>query len=79
MLISSSSKQVVEKFLDDASLNEATAALKDLQQLLSMGISEEDLSQYLKKAGCYYWPGGSGQTSEEWLREVAAQLQEAIG
>jgi hypothetical protein len=63
--------------IDDRTVDDLQAALRELHALLALGLSEEELDDVL-----YYGLGSSyqvsGQTHAAWLEEVARQLEEAV-
>jgi hypothetical protein len=67
----------LQEGFDDRTLEDLRTAAIELHDLLAMGLNDDQLDDVL-----YYGLGSgyqvSGQTHEEWLNEVAAQLGEAV-
>jgi hypothetical protein len=63
--------------IDDRTVDDLQAALRELRALLALGLREDELDDVL-----YYGLGSSyqvsGQTQTEWLEEVAHQLVDAV-
>jgi hypothetical protein len=59
------------------SIEQLHTALREVRDLLALGLTEEKLDDVLFYAlGSYYQP--VEQTNAQWLEEVAAQLDEAV-
>jgi hypothetical protein len=63
--------------IDDRTVDDLHAALREIRDLLALGLSEEALEDLLFYGlGSYYRV--TGQTNAEWLEEVATQIREAV-
>ncbi len=67
----------LQEGIDDRSVDDLQAALRELHALLALGLSEAELDDVL-----YYGLGSSyqvcGRTHAAWLAEVARQLEETV-
>ncbi len=66
---------VIERFVNDATQDELSSTIGELDQLLSLGLPEAELEHVMyKELGCYYNPEPDGISMSEWLRWVRSML-----
>lgn len=72
--------EVVAEFLDDCDdVGALTAVARGIDALLCQRLPDLDLSTRLSgEYECYYDPLGTGQSTNEWLREIRARLGREI-
>ncbi len=70
-----SAETAIEQFVNDASRAELAKALRELDDLLALGLPEAELDEAMcEDIGCYYNPRPSGKTMSEWLQWVRSML-----
>jgi hypothetical protein len=69
---------VVDIFIGHAKSSELRDTLAELDKLLSMGLSEQELGKACSALGCDITPVADGLTYYQWLGGVRARLAKGL-
>jgi hypothetical protein len=70
---------VVRYFIDQSPPELLKKVAEDIDELLTVGMSEEELQQFLyAKLGSYYMPTADGVSPSDWLRSVRELFLSAV-
>lgn len=70
-------EMVLKRYASDASREVMSRTLEELDQLLSLGLSDAELDGTMyEDLGCYYNPAPDGLSMTEWLHWVRSMLLE---
>lgn len=75
---STNADTVLGDYLRDSSVQEVTAALGEIRQLLEHEKTEAALVTTLLDLGSFYQPSADGFTSKQWLERLASTLEERV-
>ncbi len=68
-------EMVLNRYASEASREVMGRTLEELDQLLSLGLSDPELDRVMyEDLGCYYTPEPDGISMSEWLRWVRSML-----
>lgn len=75
--VHATASEALQEGMDDRTVDDLHAALDEIRDLLSLGVSEEALRDLLFYGlGSYYRV--TGRSYAQWLEEVAIQLRAAV-
>lgn len=76
---SADAESVVRYFIDESSPEILKNVADDIDELLAVGMSEEELQQFLyRELGSYYLTTADGVSPGDWLRSVRELLLSAV-